>query len=104
MDHLADRLARAADTLTAVDKRMPALTVAATAFGVAGTEAAAGAGLPGRLGRELHAHWTAVLDARSREAASAAARLADAAQSVRATSRDYADTDELVRRRLTREV
>jgi hypothetical protein len=98
MDHLADRLDRAADTLTAVDKRMPALTVAATAFG------ASDAGVPGRLAHELHAHWTAVLDARSREAASAAARLADAAQSVRATSQHYADTDHMVRRRLTREV
>lgn len=102
MDHLADRLDRAADTLTAVDKRMPALTVAATAFGVSGAEA--GPGLPGRLGRELHTHWTAVLDARSREAAGAAARLTEAAQSVRATSQHYADTDDMVRRRLTREV
>ena len=104
MDDLADRLDRAADTLTAVDKRMPALTVAATVFGVSGSNAAAGAGLPERLGRELHTHWTAVLEARSREAASAAARLADAAQSVRDTPRQYADTDELVRRRLEREV
>lgn len=104
MDHLADRLDRAADTLTAVDRRMPALTVAVTAFGGSGTDAQAGAGLPGRLARQLHAHWTAVLDARSREAASAAARLADAAQSVRATSQHYADTDDTVRRRLTREV
>jgi len=98
MDHLADRLDRAADTLTAVDKRMPALAVAVAAFG------GPGAGLPGQFARELHAHWTAVLDARSREAASAAARLADAAQSVRATAQQYADTDDMVRRRLTREV
>jgi hypothetical protein len=99
MEQLADRLDRAADTLTTMDKRMPAHAVAAPAFGARDAEG----GLPGRLGRELHEHWTAVLDARSREAASAAARLADTAQSVRDTLRHYGDTDDLVRRRLTRE-
>lgn len=100
MDQLADRLARAADVLTGVDRRIPALTITPNAFGA--TEP--GAGLPGRLGHDLHAHWTAVLGARSREAASAATQLADAAESVRTTLRHYADTDELVRRRLTREI
>jgi hypothetical protein len=94
MDDLADRLDRAADKLAAVGKRMPA----PTGFG------GSGPGLPGRLGRELQTHWTAVLDARSREAAGCATRLADAAQSVRTTLRHYSDTDELVRRRLAREV
>jgi len=98
MDDLADRLDRASDALAAMDRRMPALTVATTAFG------AACAGLPGRLGRELQTHWTAVLDARSREAANCATRLTDAAQSVRVTLRHYSETDELVRRRLAREV
>jgi uncharacterized protein YukE len=98
MDQLADRLDQAADTLATVDKRMPALTVAASVFG-----ASDDAGLPGRLGQELHAHWTAVLTARSHEAAGAASRLFDAARSVRATSRHYAETDDTVRRRLTRE-
>jgi hypothetical protein len=99
MEQLADRLEQAADTLTTMDKRMPAHAVVASAFGANDP----GGGLPGRLGRELYEHWTAVLDARSREAASAAARLADTAQSVRETLQQYGDTDDLVRRRLTRE-
>jgi hypothetical protein len=99
MDRLADGLEQAADKLTTMDKRMPGHAVAAKAFGAVG----AGGGLPGRLGRELHEHWVAVLDARSREASGAAARLADMAQSVRATVRHYDETDDLVRRRLTRE-
>ena len=97
MDHLADRLDRAADTLATVGCRMPVLAVDATAFG------ADEAGLPGRLGRELHAHWAAVLDARSREAAGMAARLAGTAGSVRQAWREYVATDEAARRRLARE-
>jgi hypothetical protein len=97
MDHLADRLEEAAEQLTTVDRQMPALTVTAGTFG------ADDAGLPGRLGRELHAHWAAVLRARSREAASAAARLSETARSVRTTRQAYAETDELVSRRLRRE-
>lgn len=97
MDHLADRLDRAADALSTIDRRMPALAVDAVAFG------ADDVGLPGRLGRDLHAHWTAVLAARSREAAALAGRLAEAAGSVRATAEDYADTDRAVRDRLVRE-
>jgi hypothetical protein len=100
MEQLADRLEQAADTLTTMDKRMPVHTVTAAAFGAPDS----GGGLPGRLGRELHEHWTAVLDARSREAAAASARLTDTAQSVRETLRNYRDTDDLVRRRLTREM
>jgi hypothetical protein len=98
MDHLADRLDEAADQLTTVDRRMPGLTVPAAAFG-----AATDAGLPGRLGHELHAHWAAVLQARSREAATAAAKLSETARSVRTTQRAYEETDELVGRRLRRE-
>ena len=97
MDHLADRLDRAADTLATVDRRLPALTVAATAFG------ADDAGVPGRLGRALHARWAAVLEAREREAADLAGRLTEAAGAVRAVARDYAATDDTVRRRLERE-
>jgi hypothetical protein len=100
MDRLADRLELAADTLTTMDKRMPGHGVAARAFGAAGS----GGGLPGRLGRELHEHWAAVLEARSREAGGAAARLTDLAQSVRTTVRHYDETDDLVRRRLNGEV
>jgi len=100
MDRLADRLDRAADTLTTLDRRLPGHAVTAEAFGAVGS----GGGLPGRLGRELHRHWTTVLDARSREAAGAAARLAGLAHSVRTTVRHYDETDDLVRRRLTREM
>lgn len=98
MEHLADRLDQAADRLATVDRRMPALVVGAGAF------AADDGGVPGRLGRELHERWTAVLDARSGEAARLAARLAEAAGSVRATGRHYAATDDAVRRRISREM
>lgn len=100
MDRLADGLDQAADKLTMIDRRMPGHGVPAAAFGAAGS----GGGTPGRLGRELHEHWAAVLDARSREASAAAARLADMAQSVRVTVRHYDETDDLVRRRLAREM
>jgi hypothetical protein len=100
MDQLADRLEQAADMLTTMDKRLPGHAVAASAFGASGS----GGGLPGRLGRELHDHWAGVLEARSREASGAAARLTDMARSVRATVRHYDETDDLVRRRLTREM
>ena len=99
MEQLADRLEQAADRMTTVDRRMPAHAVTATAFGAQ----AAGGGLPGRLGHELFEHWTAVLEARSREAADAATRLAGTARSVRETLRHYGETDDAVRRRLTRE-
>ena len=102
MDRLADRLDQAADTLTMVDRRMPGRAVTTGAFGAFGA-AGSGGGLPGRLGRALHKHWAAVLDARASEAGDAAARLAALAQSVRTTVRHYDETDELVRRRLTRE-
>jgi hypothetical protein len=98
MDEIADRLDQAAGTLTAVDRRLPALAVTPESFG------ADDAGAPGRLGRELHAHWAAVLDARSREATNAASRLSEVARSVRITRRHYAETDETVQRRLMREM
>jgi excreted virulence factor EspC (type VII ESX diderm) len=98
MDELADRLDRAAGTLTTVDRRLPGLSVAPGSFG------ADDAGTPGRLGRELHAHWAAVLGARGQEASSAAARLSEVARSVRVTRRQYAETDETVQRRLMREM
>jgi hypothetical protein len=98
MDHLADRLDQAADILATVDRGLSALAVPAAVFG------AEEVGLPGRLGRELHAHWAAVLDARAHEASTAASRLAEMAGSVRATSRHYTETDEAVHRRLLREM
>lgn len=98
MDHLADRLDRSADALSTVERRLPSLVVAGSVFG-----AADASGLPGRLGHELHAHWTAVLGARSREAAGAAARVSGAARAVRETAEHYTGTDESVRRRIMRE-
>ncbi|NMO57170.1 hypothetical protein HH310_39105 [Actinoplanes sp. TBRC 11911] len=94
MNHLADRLDRAAESLTAIQARLPRLTVPAAAFG------ADDAGAPGHLGRDLHAHWTAVLTARSREAATAAARLTEIAFSVRDAQQRYTTTDEAAARRL----
>jgi hypothetical protein len=98
MDHLADRLDQAADALTTVDRRLPSLSIAPRSFG------ADDAGTPGRLGRALHAHWAAVLEARSHEAATAASRLTEVAQSVRMTRRQYLETDETVQRRFQREM
>ncbi|MCO8273354.1 hypothetical protein M1L60_22430 [Actinoplanes sp. TRM 88003] len=77
---------------------------AASTSGGVGLAAAAGPGLPGQMGRALHDHWAAVLDARSREASVAGARLAEMARSVRATRRHYAETDEAVERRFTQEL
>src|SRR3954462_13105635 len=98
MDHVADRLHRAPDPLATVDRRLPALTVTASAFG------ADDAGMPGRLGRDLHHRWASVLAARGREAADLAGRLTEAAGAVRQAERDYTTTDETVRRRLGREL
>ena len=98
MDKLSARLEQAADTLSTMDRRMPDRTLTAGVFG------ADDIGAPGRLGRELFAHWTAVLTARSTEAASAAARLAEVAASVRVTATAYAETDDAARRRFQREM
>ena len=92
VNDLADRLLAAADMLTTVDRRMPGLRAPAGGFG------ADEAGLPGRVGRELHAHWEAVLTARSLEVAEVAVRLQDLASSVRVTGRQYASTDEAAAR------
>ena len=97
IDPLAERLSAAADLLTTVDRSVPGLAVSAGAFG------ADDAGVPGRIGHQLHVHWDAVLAARSAEAADAASRLADLAQSVRKTSQDYTDIDESAGRRFERE-
>jgi hypothetical protein len=98
MKELADRLDRAAESLTALETRLPLLAVPRRAFG------ADDAGVPGRLGHDLHKHWTAVLTARSREAAMAAARVAEMADAVRATHEDYMVTDESAARRLRQEM
>ncbi len=88
MEPLAGQLDAAADVMTTVDRRVPALTVPTAAF--AGDEPV---GLPGRLGAELAAHWSAVLAARAHEASDAAARLSELAVSARAAGRAYLDTD-----------
>jgi hypothetical protein len=97
VDGLADRLATAADRLTTVERALAALAVPAGAF------AADEAGVAGRIGRELHAHWQALLSARAEEAAGTANRLKDMAHSVRTTDRHYTETDEAAARRLGRE-
>jgi hypothetical protein len=94
---LAARLDTAVHTLSTADRAMSALSVPARAFG------AEDAGVPGRMGRELHARWDAVLAARSREAAQAAARLTDLAASLRTTRQQYAEIDETVARRIERD-
>ncbi|MFI1994596.1 hypothetical protein [Actinoplanes sp. NPDC020271] len=93
MDRLADQIDQAVAALTTMDRRVPQLLPAAAAFGADDT------GRPGRLGRQLHDSWTAVLQARAEEAAGISQRLSDLAQAVRSNSRGYAETDETVRRR-----
>ncbi len=96
MDRLADQIDQAAAALTTMDNRVPRLLPGAGVFG------ADDAGRPGRLGQRLHESWAAVLQARADEAAGLSRRLSELAQSVRSGSRDYAETDEVVRRRLLR--
>ena len=91
---VADDLLTAADVLATVDRRLPDLAVSAGHFG------ADEDGIPGRVGRQLYAHWEAALSARAREAAEVAARVRDLAASVRMTARRYAETDEAAARRL----
>ncbi|HEY0002765.1 MAG TPA: hypothetical protein VGB74_20090 [Actinoplanes sp.] len=98
MEHLTERLDRAVDIMSMMERKLPGLTVPAAAIGA--TEA----GLPGRFGREMYAHWVAVLDARAREAAAATARLAEMSASVRTTREQYRTTDETVAARLRREI
>ena len=98
MDSVAHHLEQAADAMSALERETAALAVPAGAL------AAGEPGLPGRLGRALYAHWSAVLAARSREASTAAGRLAEMAHAVRTTSEQYTETDEAVRHRLTREL
>jgi hypothetical protein len=97
MEHLAERLESAADVLTTVDRSLPALDVPAGAFG------ATGVGTPGRVGRQLQAHWRAVLDARAREAADVVTRLSEMVGALRTTQQAYVDADEGVARRIDRE-
>ncbi|MDI6100574.1 hypothetical protein QLQ12_18350 [Actinoplanes sp. NEAU-A12] len=96
MDRLADQIDHAATALAIMDRRLPELSPAASDFGADDT------GRPGRIGRALYAGWTAVLAARAREAADASTKLTEMASSVRAGARDYADTDDTVRRRFQR--
>ncbi|RZU51592.1 hypothetical protein EV385_3422 [Krasilnikovia cinnamomea] len=96
MESLADLLGTAADRLTTVERSIASLGIPAGAF------AADEAGLPGRLGRALYAHWSAVLAARSREATEAAAELTALAQDLRVTEQGYAEIDEVVGRRVER--
>jgi hypothetical protein len=96
MEQLSQHLHAAADALTTVDRSVPTLAVPAGAF------AADDAGVPGRLGRKLHAHWSAVLTARAQEAADAATRLKSLAAALQETRHDYAETDEEVGNRIER--
>ncbi|MEU4216766.1 type VII secretion target [Actinoplanes sp. NPDC026623] len=96
MEKLAERLESVADALTTVDRSLPAHGSSPGAFG------ADDEGAPGRLGHRLHELWTAVLAARSREAADAAARLTSLAADVRLAARSYAETDDEAARRIRR--
>ena len=96
MDRLADQIDNAAAVLSTMDRQMPLLAPAASAFG------ADDSGRPGRIGRALYAGWTAVLAARAREAATASTTLTQMAESVRAGARAYAETDDTVRHRFHR--
>jgi hypothetical protein len=94
----ASILDAAATALTTVDRMVAALGAPPAAFG------ADESGLPGRVGRELHARWDDALAARFREAADAATLLSETATAVRTTARQYTETDDAVSRRLEREL
>jgi hypothetical protein len=96
VEHLADRLHTAADLVATVDRVVPTLTIPAGAFG------ADDAGVPGRMGHKLYAHWSAVLTARAREAAYTAARLTNLATALQKTELQYAETDKSVSHRVER--
>jgi hypothetical protein len=96
MDTLADLAARlddAAGVLGGVTPRLSETGLHSAAFG------AEAPGQPGELGRALQAEWERALTARAREAAVAAARLADAAQTLRIVATGYADADDSARER-----
>lgn len=97
MEQMIDQLHAAADLLATVDREVSTLEVPAGAFG-----ADDAAGLPGRLGRRLHSHWSAVLSARAQEAAATAARLTELAAALRETQRHYAETDSAVGQHIER--
>lgn len=94
-DRRAERLHAAADLLSTVDRSLASLTVPAAAFG------ADESGIAGRVGRELHAHWGAVLAARAQEAADVAVRLTDLADGVRSTAHQYTEADRAAADRFT---
>jgi hypothetical protein len=96
MEKLAERLESAADALTTVDRSLCAHASSPGAFG------ADDEGEPGRLGRQLHDRWLAVLTARSQEAAAAAAQLTTLAADVRLSAKAYTETDDEVARRIRR--
>jgi hypothetical protein len=96
MERLTERLHAAADALTTVERVMPSLAVPPGAF------AADDAGVPGRLGHRLHAHWSAVLTARAQEAAAASTRLKDLAEALQQAKHDYAEVDDAVAGRIER--
>jgi hypothetical protein len=96
MEKLAERLESAADALTTVDRSLSAHHCSPGALG------ADDEGVPGRLGRQLHDRWLAVLTARSQEAQEAAAHLTKLAADVRMTGQVYAETDDEVGRRMRR--
>jgi Excreted virulence factor EspC, type VII ESX diderm len=96
MEHLAERLESAADALTTVDHALPVHVASPGAF------AADDAGVPGRVGKQLHDRWAAVIAARAREAADTAKGLTDLAADVRLTAKTYAETDDEAARRVRR--
>jgi hypothetical protein len=96
MDSLADlatRLDDAAAVLGGAGKRLTGPGPHGAAFG------ADAPGRMGELGRALQAEWERALGARAREAAVTAARLADAAQTLRVVAGGYADADDAARER-----
>lgn len=86
MREAADRLDDAASTLDSAYRKLVDLETA-TWIGV---------DAPGRLGelhRSLSTQWTRVVEGHAREAASTAARLAGAAESLRIAASAYAEAD-----------
>lgn len=93
----ARRLDEAAAAISDAARTVAALGPAGAAFGVDGP------GRLGELGRAMYRQWSATLDARAREAVSAAGWLADLAAALRVAAASYADTDIAAGRRQAEE-
>lgn len=93
------------DELGVVERELPAYGMTRSSFGSESDfgRASDGAGMPGRVARQMREHWAAVLAARAAEAGEVAGRLRNLGADVHVTAEDYERTDTAVARRLRHE-